>query len=288
MVQSDRIKLDTYCRRMHLNNRFGRLSIAISAAMVLSAAVSARAVSQVDRIRQIIQSAQILPRDYSNHMNVSFKKEVVSLSVYRQPDAQKLDCKIDAILLTSKILCAQPSAQKVRVAFYDLSQKNSYWLTEVSPDSVRAYARGLMSRDNIIKSVSLNLHEPKSVADTYGRLSYKQMIDQLEVVDGPLKAERAIALLRINSMQEKGVNVDQIKKQYLRSEDLARRGDSKNLTSALAGLCKQLDEQSAPGSRLTELDALLNSVPSGTASSGNDGNAETISPLKQDNFEGQQ
>lgn len=225
-------------------------------ALALSLSPAGQASPDADKLRQAIRLGDVLPKAYRAHVTVEVSNDEVSVSAYRDPSASLTDCKIDAILLTHELIKVDRSIGRVRVAFYDLSDASKYALLEVSSTNVRAYGRGDISRSQIIKSVVVHDGQSSTVAQSYGGLSYKQMMDSVGVVSGPLRDKRGVALLRINGLQEQGKNVSELRKQFLHAEDLARRGEKERVLVALENLQRNLNAQ-PQADRLVELDAIL-------------------------------
>ncbi len=223
------------------------------------------AAQSLDKIIQHIRSANILPKDYSEHINLSLADGMASVSVYRDPEAQRNDCKIDAILITRKVLDVDPTVKKVRVVFYNLTESDSYWVTQVASSAVIAYGRGAISQSEVIKAVTCEDGQSNDLAKTYSKLSYKQILDELGVVDGPERAQRAVIQVRISKMTGAGQDVSELRNQFLHVEDLARRGATKDVSVALLQLNKSMDEMKLQNNRISQLDALAPAGSPGAA-----------------------
>ena len=228
--------------------------LSLAAFIALVSAPSAGA--DIATIRHTIETSDILPKDYREHINVIESKSMVALSVYRDPDAKPNDCRIDAILLAHKILNSGSSPREVRVVFYDLLEEDKYWQVDVNAAAVRAYASGRITKSDIIKSARLSIHQANTLAKTYARIPYKQIIDGLGVIDGPLQEQRAVALIRIDNLQGKGQDVTELRRQYLHLEDLVRRGEQLPLKQGLADLSGSIDKIATASLRESMLDAL--------------------------------
>ena len=234
------------------------LATCLSLVALTIISLPSRVSADIATIRHSIESSDILPKDYREHINIVESRNTVSLSVYRDPDAKPNDCRIDAILLTHKILTSGSAPKQVRVVFYDLLEADKYWQVDVNPASVWAYARGAIGKNEVIRSARLSIHQANTLAKTYARVPYKQIIDGLGVVDGPLQDQRAVALIRIDNLQGKGQDVTDLRRQYLHLEDLVRRGEQEPLKQSLADLSGSIDKIATASVRESMLDALGN------------------------------
>jgi hypothetical protein len=216
------------------------------------------AAPDISKIKQAILSSRVIPPDYRQHVNINVSPGEVAIGVYRNPDAEPFDCKIDAILMAAKVLEAEPDVRSVGVAFYDISDPDRYWYVVVPSQAVSQYAAGKSTQDEVVHACELTIKRTNPLAKTYAGMSYQQIIRELPVVSGPLKKERAIALVRLNAVREAGTGDEEERREFLHIEDLARRGDAGATSKALEHLSQQLDAAAAKrnAERAKRLEAL--------------------------------
>lgn len=209
-----------------------------------------------DRIRQLIQSSEIVPLDYRQQINIVANNDTVLISVYKDPDAQANDCKIDAILMSEKVLEAVPGMRKVSVFFYDLAADDKLWQVDVPTASVAAFAHGALSKSGILKAAHLSTKQSNTLANSYSGQTYKEILQRLGVIDGPSQHQRAVTLVRIDDLGAHGKDITDLKRKYLHIEDLARRGDVIVLHKELKELTGTLDQLDSGDNREAKLDSI--------------------------------
>jgi hypothetical protein len=220
------------------------------------------------RMKSLIESSDIVPKDYRQQLSIKYRPEqsAVLISVYKAPDAHQTDCKIDAVLLTQKVMQAAPHIKTVVVYFYDLAQQDKIWDVAVPTAAVDGYARGRLSKLDILKAVKLTVTPANTLAASYTGMTYDQIIRKLGVIEGPAQDKRALSLLRIDDLEARGKDTSDLKKKYLHIEDLTRRGDFftmrqelQQLDAVLAQYRAQVDTN---GNQATDdREARLNSLP---------------------------
>jgi hypothetical protein len=232
------------------------LALAVFANCGTATAVQASTASEA-KIRELIQSSEIVPIDYRQHVSIAEHADRVLVSVYKAPDAEQADAKIDAILMAEKVLEAAPETKTVEVFFYDLAQQDKVWAVEVPTASVVAYAAGQLDKLQIISAAHLSSKPVNSLANSYAGQSYKQIVEKLGVLEGPAQQQRALALVRIDELAGQGKETTEFRKQYLHIEDLTRRGDLIKMRHELAALDSLLDKELGRG---VDRDAKLQSM----------------------------
>jgi hypothetical protein len=239
------------------------------AILATSAAAQATPASE-EKIRELIQSSEIVPIDYRQHISISEKDARVLISVYKAPDAQQSDCRIDAILMAEKVSEAAPGTAMVEVFFYDLAAQDKVWEVDVPTASVSAYAQGKLSKSEILHAAKLTSKPANSLASSYSGQSYRQIIQKLGVLEGPAQDLRALALVRIDDLASQGKDTGELKSKYLHIEDLMRRGDLITMRHELKQLTDALELLSsattgAPGGPTSARDLKLQSMLHGGA-----------------------
>ena len=193
--------------------------------------------------REIVKQADVLPSDYRQQVNASVNDDSVAISVFRNPFAQTIDCKIDAVLLGKKLWDKDKTIKKVHVLFYELAPADTYWDVEVSAAELVAFANGKIGQDELLNKVDLIVREHAPLKTDFSKLSYKNIIETLGIVKGPKELERANLLVRIDILQVQGENISELRKSYMHAEDLARRGMEKELVAYLKDLGSAIDQQ---------------------------------------------
>lgn len=221
-----------------------RFVLALVCALSVNAAADAQpgAASEA-KIRQLIESSEIVPIDYRQHVNIAEHGDKVLISVYKAPGSEQADCKIDAILMAEKVMEAAPDTRTVEVFFYDLAQQDKVWAVEVPTAAVVAYAAGQMDKLQIISAAHLTTKPVNSLANSYAGQSYKQIVEKLGVLQGPAQDQRALALVRIDELAGRGKETTEYRKQYLHIEDLTRRGDLIKMRHELNTLATALEKE---------------------------------------------
>lgn len=222
------------------------LQIAAFVALGLASSFGAAAHAVDDsKIRSLILGADVIPPSYREHINISRSGDMVLISVHRDPDAQPNDCRIDAIIMAEKVIEAGSPPKTVRVAFYDLSDNDKYWQVDVPTSAVASFANGTIGKEAVLGATSLSVNKTNQLAKSYAHLSYQDIIKELGVIAGSARDERALALVRLNTLQKNGGDTADLKRQFIHIEDLARRGDESALRAALTKLRSGLDKGNA-------------------------------------------
>jgi hypothetical protein len=213
----------------------------LAGALVLISCPLGLAAPDADKIRQLIEASEIVPTDYREHINIVTNQESVLISVYKDPEAQPNDCKIDAILMAKKVMEAAPATRTVSVFFYDLGSDDKLLQVDVPTSAVASFASGQLTKAGVLRAARLAVKQSNTLATSYGGKSYKDIIARLGVIEGPAQHQRALSLVRIDDLTARGLDTRDLKKQYLHIEDLARRGDHQVMRSQLKVLTATLD-----------------------------------------------
>jgi hypothetical protein len=218
------------------------LSICTVAALVLCPPGQGATLTAL-KAREIVQQADVLPSDYRQQVNATVSEDSVAVSVFRNPFAQTVDCKIDAVLLAKKLWDRDRTLKSVHVLFYELAPADTYWDVQVSSAVLIGFANGKISQDELLNKVELTVREHAPLKTDFGKLSYKNIIETLGIVKGPKELERANLLVRIDILQVQGENISELRKSYMHAEDLARRGMEKEMVAYLKDLGSAVDQQ---------------------------------------------
>lgn len=238
-------------------SRSFKLPLVLSLGLILSLEACAPAFcAEPEKIRDLIQNAEIVPNDYRQQLNIVCKDTVVSISVYKDPDASLTDCKIDAVLIAEKVLEAAPETKQVSVFFYDLAPDDKLTQVDVPTSAVAAFAQGTLSKSGLLKATTLSAKQTNNLASSYSGQTYKQMIEKLGVIAGPSEGQRAQALVRIDDLASKGRDTLDLKRKYLHIEDLTRRGDAVTMRRELKELNNALNQLVGSDNRESKLDSI--------------------------------
>src|SRR5579884_2290256 len=90
--------------------------LALAASMFLPCA-SANDKEMISRMYAAVRSSNFLLRDYREQANIAVRNGAVTISMYRDPESDQTDCKIDAILLARELADIDSSLRRVDVAF---------------------------------------------------------------------------------------------------------------------------------------------------------------------------
>ncbi len=206
------------------------------------AAASGAALNEAEKIKEVVQASDILAPDYRKQVNVTVLPGAAAISVFRNPDATDRDCQIDAVLIAKKVMDTGSGAiKKVRVVFFEFAREDRYLEAVVQTADVSAFAVGKLKVDGLLTNVTLVRSRGNPLSAVYGGLSYRSIIDNLCVVEGPLRDERAAFLVRLRNLKSHGVDVLALNDGYLHAEDLARRGQETQLKAQMLALEKMAD-----------------------------------------------
>ena len=221
------------------------VQLAIAIAFSITACGTAAQAEELTstRVVQLVQDSSVLPRDCRRQVHAVVDGTLITISVFRSPFAQKDDCKIDAVLLTKELADKDSTIKHVRVLFYEFSNSNSYYETSVSVPDLQLFASGEIGKTELLEKVPLISRNDNKLMTTYGKLSYKNIIESLGIVPGPAADERASLLVRIDIMHLRGEDVSDLKKEFLHAEDLARRKSEKELLAHLSQMAAQIKKR---------------------------------------------
>ncbi len=188
----------------------------------------------------LIEKSKVVGADA--HVQARVGPGEVALSLYRNPKANDKDCKIDAILMAKALMDAEPrTVIKVKVRFYDPSNRTSYREVNVGGGVVKAFGQGRVSTDELLTSVVIDRGEQD--ISRYRERSYREISQSPDVIDGVYRSERLNLLSRIQMLRQRGVGVQPFTTEFLRIEDKVRQGDQAAVIKGLEGLSEKLAQQ---------------------------------------------
>lgn len=193
-----------------------------------------------------VQNCPNLPAEYRQQVYADYAGENVAISLFRPEEASPEDCKIDAILLSRRLMTCFPGKLKtIRVAFYDQDRHNEFWDVQVRSSLITAYASGHLSQNELLNSVSFKEDSQKNpLSSKYASMAYKSIIEDTEVTTGIFQERRLALALRLRTLTRQGVNTGTFQEEFLKIEDAARRGKATNLSTQIDKLNEILNRES--------------------------------------------
>lgn len=215
------------------------LSLSLSTVALAKTSVSV----SPEKIREIVQSSDILEEEYKQQVYAAFQNDVASVSLFRHPEASRADCKIDAVLLARKIIALSPTGIKlVRCVFYDYDRQNEFWEVEVRPRLINAFAKGEIGEQELMNSILLTEDKQSNpLSAKLANLSYSGIIDLDAVCRGAYEEKRLAIHLRLEELEKQKVSLLHFREDFLRVEDAARRGKDSTLLAQINTLNSALD-----------------------------------------------
>ncbi|MBX9687903.1 MAG: hypothetical protein K2X27_14450 [Candidatus Obscuribacterales bacterium] len=195
-------------------------------------------------IKKLVQESDILDNDYKQQVFASYSNGVATVSLFRHPDASRADCKIDAVLLSRKIIAlAAHDIKVIRCVFYDYDRQNEYWDVEVRAQLVSAFAQGKIGERELIDSILLTEDKQKNpLSAKFSALSYSGIVNADSVCPGAFEDKRLAIHLRLKELSSQKLEIGHFRDDYFRLEDAARRGKDKELLAQINTLNKALDD----------------------------------------------
>lgn len=232
------------------------LSTALSL-MIAPAGLSASSTENIseETLIEVIQNCQNLPEAYRQDVYARCAGGNAAVSLFRPQEASPDDCKIDAILLSRRLMTTFPGKFKtIRVAFYDQDRHNEFWDIQVRASLVNAYAAGKLSQNELLNSISFKEDSQKNpLSSKYASMAYQGIIEAPDVTPGILQDRRLALALRLRSLAAQGVDTKTFQEELLKIEDTARRGQTTGLSARIDKLNNTLNQQTK---QLTSKDGL--------------------------------
>lgn len=167
-------------------------------------------------------------KSWTNRSNLTVKvnSNEVTIGTYREAGSQDRDMKIDSVMITRKIIEADPEVARVQVRFYDPVNRNNYQLVDVRQSDVVAFSQGLVNNETLLSGIDI-----KSVSGSP------------DVVEGEFQAERLAAKKEIDKLRAEGVGVSAFMQLFSKAEDLAKAKNSPELRATLDRLNAAFDSR---------------------------------------------
>jgi len=182
--------------------------------------------------------------------DVSVAGGTVRLAVWAHCTAGINDLKADAVMLAQAVGRHFPDQfDKLECSFFDCSFASGGSLpfasVSVKESDLIAFARGRMSHEKLLQTVSLTAERESSVAEKYRALTYRQILDQNLVVPGAYGTERKELCDQLTTLKANGYDVNQATRQFFALEDLVRTKQYDRLSGAFAQTRKCIAESVA-------------------------------------------
>ncbi|MBX9877928.1 MAG: hypothetical protein K2Y22_05670 [Candidatus Obscuribacterales bacterium] len=180
-----------------------------------------------EEITKTLKDAHILTPGYD--IKPVLTNDSALITSFRNPQASDKDCKVDAVLITRKIIALDPQKFKtVEVYFYETKNPTQYTKMLVTADDINRFGSGKISQTQLMASVNVTKGQIKAQANPLGQFrqqSYTQILQRSDVVAGPMASERAQLLNQIRQLN--GTKVDKrllqtLSENFVLIEDLAR------------------------------------------------------------------
>lgn len=222
--------------------------------LVLSAFVfvlPAQAVTP-EEVGKTIKDAHILTPGYD--IKPVLTSDSALITSFRNPQASDKDCKVDAVLITRKVIALDPQKFKtVEVYFYDTKNPTQYTKVAVSAEDISRFGAGKLSQAQLMDTVGLVHGQIKAQANPLGQFrqqSYTQILQRSDVVPGPMATERAQLLSQIRQLNGSKIDKRQVQtlsQNFVLIEDLARYNQRDGLAAQIT-LLKERIAQLGKGS----------------------------------------
>ncbi len=195
------------------------------------------------QIRTVVQKLDILQPESREQVYATYEGGVCTISLFRQPEATRQDCKIDAVLLTRDLSRLDPHISLVRCIFYDFDRQNQYWDVSVRPGLVTAFGAGRIDQEKLLNSTILKEDsQANPLSERYKQTSYTGILNEDTVVPGPLQESRLALALRLKDLRSRKIDVSNFSQDFLRLEDAARRRQEDGLKERIESVDHRLDE----------------------------------------------
>mgnify|MGYP003384611822 CR=1 FL=1 len=195
------------------------------------------------QIRAMVQSMDILQPESQTQVYAAYENGVATVCLLRHGDATAEDCKIDAVMLTRKLMKLDTGLRLARCLFYDSDRQNAFWDVKVRASLVTAFGAGTIDGKTLLNSVILKEDsQVNALSERYKQVTYRGILDEDSVVGGPFAESRLALALRLKSLKAHEVDISQFNEDFLRIEDAARRGNRNGLKLRIDSTNKSIDQ----------------------------------------------
>lgn len=205
-------------------------------------AQAASAVANAEQLAKAVNDSKILGSDTEIRAELVGGDKEALIFATRNPQATDRDCKIDAVLIAKKVMDVGPaSLTKVKVTFYDQTNKNNFRQVSVTKGDVKAYAARVIDEETLLDELEYKAVQSSRAQNKTGEAS--GTAPKADVATGPATEARATLLSRIQALKEKGVGVAPFMAQFNQIEENAKQGQEKAVAGALETLNAAVDGQ---------------------------------------------
>lgn len=180
-----------------------------------------------EEVGKTIKDARILTPGYD--IKPVLTTDSALITSFRNPQASDKDCKVDAVLITRKVVALDPQKfKKVEVYFYETKNPSQYTKVLVTADDINSFGSGKINQAQLFDAVNLTKGEIKAQANPLGQFkqqSYTQILQRSDVVSGPMAYERGQLLNQIRQLNNSKVDkrvLQTLSQNFVLIEDLAR------------------------------------------------------------------
>lgn len=202
-----------------------------------------------DKIAKVVGTESQLGGDYKVTAAVNGKEVLIQTWTNPKTPANMKDRvndqKIDAVLITKKIMDAFPEAEftSCRVRYFDRNERTKYLEVYVVPGVVSSFASGALEQDAMLATLPYNMGDtdPAATATSAATTNVTPPAAEIDpkmtkVLPGVLENERAKALADILALEKKGSNIPVARNQLVLVEQAAQAKDEQKTKSALDAL----------------------------------------------------
>jgi hypothetical protein len=169
-------------------------------------------------------------KTWTNRSNLTVKvtQNEVMIGAYREPGAADKDMKIDSVMITRKIMEADPEVVRVQVRFYDPNNRTNYELVNVRQSDIKAFSQGLIDNETLLSGIDI-----------------QKVSLQSDVIEGDYATERLAAKRQIDKLRSEGVGVAPFMQLFGQAEEYAKEHNKTELRATLDKLNQAFDSHAA-------------------------------------------
>ncbi|MBY0548915.1 MAG: hypothetical protein K2W95_16710 [Candidatus Obscuribacterales bacterium] len=214
-----------------------------------------------EKIAKVVGTESELGGDYKVTAAVNGKEIIIQTWASPKAPANMKDRvndqKIDAVLITKKIMDAFPKTEiaSCKVRYFDRNERTRYLEVYVVPGVVTSFASGALDQESMLATLPYNVGDTNPAATTTTATATNVTPPAAEidpkmtrVLPGVLENERAKALMDILALEKKGSNIPVARNQLVIVEQAAQSGDAQKTRTtldALVVIIKKLQQDQA-------------------------------------------
>jgi hypothetical protein len=184
-----------------------------------------RADVPLQAIQQLVNSAKILHKDYRvSAVTIPNQPKAVLIKTWRAAGASDTDCKIDALLMSSKILSAYHQLSLVRVQ--TLRSAQDYLEYDVTAGEIVGFGKGGLEKDRLLTSLIDRGARARA-------LQQETIIRSYILTPGYASGQRQAILTQIQTIQTQGVDPMPLWKRFLDIEEGVKEHQREELVARI-------------------------------------------------------